>query len=208
MRPKAWANEAEHNTVAICVVIVDSLHHEDIWREWVESSTTLHYTEDTIRYKAELFIHAKHPEKITSEWVRARLIDVTFRPEWNSVEVVQSLLSVLDAALQYKSTNRRIPNDTTPHTARVAASACPGACGRFLLATESCLPLYDLQTTGEMLFKHESSWLNAYHTPQGSWEAGACFRAVDADVVPPKVSRAFIGESMPHGLDMLNLYIH
>lgn len=150
-------------------------------------------TQGSGRYKAQLFIHAKYPEKVTSEWVRERLIDVTFRPDWNSVEVVQSLLSVLHKALQYSPVAGHTGQDTGDLSSSqqssniTTASTQPGACGRFLLATESCLPLFDLQTTGEMLYAQESSWLQAYHTPQGSWEAGACFRAVDPDVVPPKV---------------------
>lgn len=178
LRPSSWKSDKEHNTIAICLVIVDTLYHEEIWRHWIEQGESV-----GSKYKAQLFIHAKHPELITSPWVQERLIDVTFRPNWNSVEVVQSLLSVLDAALQYS------PNmDDTCSTNSNTASTQVGACGRFILATESCLPLYDLETTGEMLYHEDCSWLKAYHTPQGSWEAGTCFRSVDPDIVPPKVS--------------------
>lgn len=176
LRPSAWKSDKEHNTIAICLVIVDTLFHEEVWRHWIEQGEIA-----DCKYKAQLFIHAKHPERITSPWVQERLIDVTFRPDWNSVEVVQSLLSVLDAALQYSSESKPSRTDA------ISASKHIGACGRFILATESCLPLYDLETTGEMLYKEDCSWLKAYHTPQGSWEAGTCFRSVDPDIVPPKV---------------------
>ena len=158
------------NTIKLqfCLVIVDTLYHEEIWRHWIEQGERAEGN-----YKAQLFIHAKHPERITSPRVQERLIDVTFRPDWNSVEVVQSLLSVLDAALKY------FPNiDDTRSTNGNTASTQVGACGRFILTTESCLPFYDLETTGEMLYKEDCSWLKAYHTPQGGWDAGTCFRSV------------------------------
>ncbi len=41
--PTAVAIEVEveysHTTVAICLVIVDQLHHEDIWRHWATQSS-------------------------------------------------------------------------------------------------------------------------------------------------------------------------
>ncbi|KAJ1442680.1 hypothetical protein B484DRAFT_414710, partial [Ochromonadaceae sp. CCMP2298] len=85
-----------------------------------------------------------------------------------------------------------------------------GSVGRILFGTESCLPLYPLQEICRRIFTLptpspspaassksqfqtksqyralECSWLAAYHTPQGTWEAGTCFRAVGADIVPPK----------------------
>lgn len=177
LRPKTWPKESEQSMIAICLVIVDTLHHEDIWRAWCEKGS------EGKHYQARLFIHAKYPEKIKSAWVKSNLIDVTFRPEWNSVEVVQALLSTLDTALQYIDNNSR-KDGATDATKEVTGVP---KCGRFLFGTETCLPLYDLQYIGETLFAENCSWLNAYHTPVGTWEAGACFRAVDAEVVPPQV---------------------
>ena len=65
--------------IAVCLVIVDCLFHEDIWRRWVDGSNDV--------YSAELYIHAKNPDAVTSLWARQRLLRGTFRPEWNSVEV-------------------------------------------------------------------------------------------------------------------------
>lgn len=202
LRSKSWPDESAQRNIAICLIIVDTLHHEEIWRHWIEHQQNI--DQESGAYQAKLFIHAKYPEKVKSAWVRSHLIDVTFRPEWNSVEVVQALLSTLDTALQYtgddimhnrnndnnscnndgnrgNSSGNNSVNNTTLHAPTVPK------CGRFLFATESCLPLYDLHATGEMLFAQDCSWVNAYHTPVGTWEAGACFRAVDSDVVPPQV---------------------
>ena len=90
--------------IAICLVIVDKLHHEDIWKTWVSESNP---SEDakTI-FTANLYIHAKFPDKITSPWVRERVLDHSFLPEWNSVEVVCAMISVLQKALEEKSAVR------------------------------------------------------------------------------------------------------
>lgn len=65
--------------IAVCLVIVDCLIHEDLWRRWMEGGD-----EDI---SAELYIHAKHPDAITSPWVKERTLPGTFLPEWNSIEV-------------------------------------------------------------------------------------------------------------------------
>jgi hypothetical protein len=75
--------------IAVCLVIVDCLFHEAVWRRWVEgcADTVTGTDTDTDTYTAELYIHAKHPERIQSPWVRARTLPGTFLPEWNSIEV-------------------------------------------------------------------------------------------------------------------------
>jgi hypothetical protein len=62
------------------------------------------------------------------------------------------------------------------------------AVGRIVFATESCIPLFDLEEVGTRLFEEDKSWLNAFHTPKSSWENGACFRSVDSHMIPPEVS--------------------
>lgn len=86
-------------TVAICLVIVDTLPHEDIWRTWMEP-------EHACDYKAQLYIHAKFPDKITSPWVRSRTLDKSFLPEWNSPEVIRAMLATLSWALEDESCGR------------------------------------------------------------------------------------------------------
>jgi hypothetical protein len=44
--------------LAICLCIVDDLPHEEIWKYWLKDGA------------AELYLHAKHPEKIKSDWAR------------------------------------------------------------------------------------------------------------------------------------------
>ena len=149
----------ECKTIAICLVIVEELLHEDIWRQWIEDNNT--NINDRI-YKAKLFIHAKNPEKIKSEWVKSYTLPHSYRPEWNSPEVVRAMLAMLTEAIK----------DET--------------CGRFVFGTESCLPIYTLQDAGKILFKEDISWLQARKTPESQWESAACFQSVDQTIIPQK----------------------
>lgn len=138
--------------VAVCLVIVDKLPHEVIWRHWMESESEA--------YSARLFIHAKNPDKVTSPWVASHILPHTYSPEWNSPEVVRAMLYVLEAALQDVE------------------------CKRFVLGTESCIPIYSLSHIAEELYKEDVSWLDAYNTHKSLWELGTCFRAVNPQIIP------------------------
>jgi hypothetical protein len=74
---------------------------EDIWRDWIEQGNATECP-----YKAELYIHAKYPERIQSEWVRERTLTHSFLPEWNSPEVVRAMLAVVEKALANELTGR------------------------------------------------------------------------------------------------------
>lgn len=78
-RAHSQRSPARPRRIAICLVIVDCLVHENVWRRWVDSSNE--------EFSAELYVHAKHPEAITSPWARQRTLSGTFLPEWNSIEV-------------------------------------------------------------------------------------------------------------------------
>lgn len=147
--------------IAVCLVIVDELFHEEIWKAWLNSGNE--------EYSGALFIHAKNPEAIQSPWVKQHTLQYSFRPEWNSPEVVRAMLSVLAEAVSY-----RCEDD--------------GAiCQRMIFATESCIPIYSLTEVGSRLFREEKSWLDAYHIPKNKYEAAHCFQAVDKGAIPSKV---------------------
>lgn len=127
----------EQRGIAICITIVDVLPHEHIWRQWLE-----HATAQSSPYKAELYIHAKNPDRIRSRWVKSKLVKTGIRPEWNSPEVIRAMLALLSAALEDPSN------------------------GRFIFVTESCIPIYDLNHIGTEIFEQEKSWLDAFDTPK------------------------------------------
>jgi hypothetical protein len=104
------------------MVIVDELYHEEIWKEW-SNQTTFSNTSITdnsslsskkdvlsnkqdIKIEAKFFIHAKHPEKIKSKWVKEKTLDFSFQPEWNSPEVIRAMLAVLKKAFEDESCGR------------------------------------------------------------------------------------------------------
>ncbi len=122
-------------------------------------------SDESNRFGARLFIHAKEPESIESSWVRSKLIKANFRPPWNSMEVVRAMLSVVKEACQDENV------------------------GRIILATESCIPLYKMREFGEKIFLEEKSWLSAYHQPKNRWEAEHCFGKVNLATIPREVSR-------------------
>lgn len=148
--------------IAICIVIVDQLYHEEIWKKWMDTGNT----ETESPYVAEIFVHSKHPEKIESTWLRERLIDKLFFPDWNSPEVVRAMLQLLNFSLN------RSPEIVFE---------------RFIFCTESCIPVRSLAECGISLFSGEKSWVPAYNVPESSWEDAHCFKAVNRDVIPPKV---------------------
>jgi hypothetical protein len=73
--------------LAICLCIVDSLTHVSVWEEWVREK-------DGSSVSAELYIHAKDPEKVTNQWARSKLISITHRPNWNDVRIVPSYVEL------------------------------------------------------------------------------------------------------------------
>ena len=87
----------------------------------------------------------------------------SFRPEWNSIEVVRALLLLLQEGLKTQTA------------------------GRFVFATESCLPIHSPEHTHNALFQDDVSWLNSRHSIESKWEAANCFKAVDSSVIPEKV---------------------
>ncbi len=97
----SWNYSIPCRHISVCLVIIDTLHHEDIWRSWVSESR-----DDG--YSADLCIHAKFPDKIVSPWVRARTLPFSFLPEWNSIEVVCAMVAIMQKSLENESCGRII----------------------------------------------------------------------------------------------------
>jgi hypothetical protein len=166
-------------TIAICIVIVDELYHEDIWKHWLSenesSASSSSSSAQSREYDARFYIHAKRPDRV-SDWVRERLIPECFAPEWNSPEVVRAMLALLQNAL--------IPDSTR-------GPRCVHE--RFIFATESCVPLFSLKEACERLFADEidCSWVNAWHDAKSKWERQT-FDAVNTAIIPREVWHALI----------------
>lgn len=97
--------------------------------------------------QVKVWIHAKHPERVTSQWVRSRLLPISFRPEWGSVEITRAEIELLRTALEASTSTQR-----------------------FLFASESCLPVLPLDAAADALFGSEPrSWVNARPTPNNGY---------------------------------------
>lgn len=120
--------------LAICLCIVDSLTHVSIWEEWVREKSDSPVS-------ANLYVHAKFPEKITHPWARSKLISITHRPNWNDVRIVQAMLSLIEEALK---------DETTTH---------------IVFGTESCLPICPLD---QVHMEHGKSYASYYGKNQAT----------------------------------------
>lgn len=78
--------------VCICAVIVDDLRYESIWRKWADDGEA--------HGDCDFVVHAKHPERIRSSWLRSKTLDFSHRPNWNDVRVIKAMLDTVKNALK------------------------------------------------------------------------------------------------------------
>ena len=90
------SSQSAEKHVVVCAVIIDKLYHSEIWKSWLDHPSS----DETLQYRGDIVIHAKHPDKIADAWVRSKTLDHSFLPEWNSIEVIRALLAVLERGLQ------------------------------------------------------------------------------------------------------------
>lgn len=124
----------DHIHLAICLCIVDSLTHVDVWEDWSRDNKDSHAS-------ANLYVHAKLPEKVTHPWVRSKLITISHRPSWNDVRIVKAMLSLIEEALK------------DPRTTHV------------VFGTESCIPICPLD---QVHMEHGKSYVPYYGKSQAT----------------------------------------
>eukprot|EP00804_Cyclotella_cryptica_P011309 CCRYP_007793-RB/>CCRYP_007793-RB protein AED:0.13 eAED:0.15 QI:101/0.33/0.25/1/0.33/0.25/4/0/477 len=84
-----------------------------------------------INASAEMYVHAKNPERIRSEWLRSKTLAVTHRPNWNDVRIIRAMLSLLEVALR---------DERTTH---------------ILFCTESCIPVVTMKEAARSILLDE-----------------------------------------------------
>jgi hypothetical protein len=98
----------------------------------VNSTSPIHKNSmTTINATAEMYIHAKNPENIQSEWLRSKTLPITHRPSWNDVRIIRAMLSLLEAAL------------------------CDERTTHILFCTESCIPVVTLKEAARSILLDE-----------------------------------------------------
>lgn len=144
----------KRNHVALLFLIIDSLPYEAIWREWIKS----------VEGHVHVFVHAKYPNRVTSNWVRKRVVQSTLEPTWGSVELLKAELLLFDTALR----------------------KCP-AC-HFALVSESCVPVI----SGFDLYLHlgDKSLLDVRTQPENGYSASLQFHPLEKYIVREKVAKA------------------
>jgi len=113
--------------VAVCLCIVDTLPHARVWEYWCDHGNA--------RISAQLYLHAKHPGEIRSQFARSKLLQISHNPNWNDVRVVHAMISLMEEALK---------NPKVTH---------------IIFGTESCLPICPLN---EVELKHNRSYIQYY----------------------------------------------
>jgi len=168
--PASSSRPAFH--LAICACIVEDLPHEDVWRAFIcgGGGRTGEGAAPPTETGAELYVHAKHPSRIRSRWVRSRTLDRSYRPDWNDVRVVRAMLALLAEALG---------DARTTHV---------------LFCTESCLPVASLEEVARVvvggedddLFYPQRSFVDMYGrgSPRATrFDERGCWDALQ-DAVP------------------------
>ena len=127
-------------TVAVLLIIIDALPYEDVWRAWAAEEWHSGVTgagagagagaaqPNCATWRARFWVHAKHPERVQSPWVRERLLPVSFRPEWGSVELVRASIELMRAALRDTSVARLVLASETCVPVVPFAQVCATVC--------------------------------------------------------------------------------
>lgn len=133
-------NSNKRRHVALLFLTIDDLPHEHIWREWVKGGNDINSNissgsigtnnntgdeEEAMNHESDdgmtvsILCHAKHPERITSPWLRQRHL-IKFRrknndtadnpneppklhsrrPEWGSIEITRGMIDLLEEGLR------------------------------------------------------------------------------------------------------------
>lgn len=139
-KPDENCNDRDSVHIAICATIVQEFPHEMLWKKWIDEtggnisidpSTSDSGEKKSIKTSAELYIHAKNPEGVQSEWLKSKTLPITHRPDWNDVRIIRAMLSLLDAALKDVNTTH------------------------ILFCTESCVPVVTLREAALSLLLDE-----------------------------------------------------
>jgi hypothetical protein len=121
-KPNAAAAAGDKPAIAVLLIVIDSVPFEDMWRAWAE------HGKDCAR--VDFFIHAKHPERVQSEWARRRLVPKSFRPTWGSVQITMAMHYLLCQAYKHEVKVRCVPVlNSVVSCARLLMSCVCGSMG-------------------------------------------------------------------------------
>lgn len=143
----------ERKSISLLLIIIDELPTEYIWRDWLNDMNAQY------KSRVEIFIHAKHPNRIKSSWVRDRLIKSNLKPTWGSVELSISIMLLLRNAVHS-------PRNTD----------------YYMFLSESCIPIYPIHTFFEILDTHNNSWYESHKTPNNGYSNQQQFQPLEEHI--------------------------
>ena len=186
--------------MAVCACVVDELPHEEVWRRFMQNDTFTAGGNGTLSASAELYIHAKHPDRLRSSWARSKTIGKCFSPNWHDVRIVRAMLALAEEALS---------DQRTTH---------------ILFATESCIPIATLgevakrivvEKSGHDKQKDKMNWNRSFVDAYGRnssrctrFDERNCWDALVGKIPPDAIQKALPGwclMSRKHIESILNL---
>jgi len=86
--------------LGLLFIIIDDFPHESIWRAWLSncnnSDSNSNNEKNSESCKVKILIHAKHPEKVTSPWVRDKLVrSFQYKPVWGSIDITRVMIGLM-----------------------------------------------------------------------------------------------------------------
>eukprot|EP01031_Cornospumella_fuschlensis_P036006 gene36006-43667_t len=142
--PISTVGVVKMQTLGLLFIIVEEMPNELLWRIWINQYVKEH---DTGLQDMPIWIHAKHPDRINSPWVRERLVQsFHLRPEWGSIELSQVMVLLLLQALQDR----------------------PDV-DRFVFVSESCIPIVPARQALDSIYANDKSWMRVFSSPDNGY---------------------------------------
>jgi hypothetical protein len=170
------------NTKHLCllVITIEDLPFEHIWKAWTQTTTQ----EDLW---ISIVVHAKFPQKLTSSWLKQRLLVcppkvgrgnsfldpeyLTRKPNWGSIDITRAMLDLLHDGLRIGkctqgdmrfSANRYLVKRPPMALDNATEDIIPPV-DQFLFVSETCLPITTAQVMFDTVTDTTKSWVNARH---------------------------------------------
>ena len=175
--PADYPKKTKH--LCLLVITIDDLPFEHIWKAWTQTTTQ----EDLW---ISIVVHAKFPQKVTSSWLKQRLLVcppkvgrgnsfldpefLTRKPNWGSIDIARAMLDLLHDGLRIGkctqgdmrfSANRYLVK--RPPMALDATEDIIPPVDQFLFVSETCLPITTAQVLFDTVKDTTKSWVNARH---------------------------------------------
>lgn len=159
-RPPPMPEDLYERPFHICLIAltIDDLPYEHLWRAWAESGAAV----------VSLVCHAKHPDRVQSDWLRQHLLVrpprmgrgntyadpeyFTYAPEWGSVELARAMVDSLAEAMQIGVDQEPDPRFSKDRYRMVDGQGRPTPADTFIFISETCLPVQTLDECTKAIY--------------------------------------------------------